>query len=84
MAADRPDDRDSGLDQSMSPRYSTWPTRAMDVVVGVDHLVDAPGQRFHVAPGHAAVGVQPFERHEQRAGPPGQLRDHAGPGSHRC
>ncbi len=40
--------------------------RAADVVV-LDGLLDADGQRLHVAPGQAAVGVQPLVDHDQVA-----------------
>jgi hypothetical protein len=40
------------------------------LVVVLHRLLDAEGERFHVTPGHAAVGVQPFVDHDHVAGAP--------------
>ena len=63
MPADGLHDGHAGIDQLLA-QVKHLAHAGADVVL-VQRLLDARGQGFHVASGHAAVGVQPFVDHRQ-------------------
>jgi hypothetical protein len=68
VAADRLHDGDAPVGQQFAQVEHLADARVHVVVL--QRLLDADGERFHVAPGHAAVGVQPFVDDDQVAEPP--------------
>ena len=65
VPADGLDDRDVPLLEQLAEVADLADADA-DVLV-LDRLLDADGERLHVAPGHAAVGVEPLVDHDEVA-----------------
>ena len=82
MAADGLDDRDPPVGQQLA-QVAHLADAAADVIV-LHGLLDADGERFHVAPGHAAVGVQALVDDHEVAQLLEQVVRRSPPASRRC